>query len=147
VALLLTALACIVLGMEVPTTAAFVICISVAGPALARMGVPALDAHMFVFWYALLSTITPPVCGTVYIAALRGAGDTLVPGIATVVLAWTVIIGGGSLMRSAFPELASKGPWLAATAYIVLLGIFVTIRFERGGWKRIHLLDGRSDGA
>jgi TRAP-type uncharacterized transport system fused permease subunit len=33
------------------------------------MGVPALDAHMFVFWYALLSTITPPVCGTVYIAA------------------------------------------------------------------------------
>jgi len=68
-ALLLTALACIVLGMEVPTTAAFVICISVAGPALARMGVPALDAHMFVFWYALLSTITPPVCGTVYIAA------------------------------------------------------------------------------
>jgi TRAP-type uncharacterized transport system fused permease subunit len=69
VALLLTALACIVLGMEVPTTAAFVICISVAGPALARMGVPALDAHMFVFWYALLSTITPPVCGTVYIAA------------------------------------------------------------------------------
>ncbi len=69
VALLLTALACIVLGMEVPTTAAFVICISVAGPALTRMGVPPLDAHMFVFWYALLSTITPPVCGTVYIAA------------------------------------------------------------------------------
>ena len=68
-ALALTALACIVLGMEVPTTAAFVICISVAGPALAKLGVPALDAHMFVFWYALLSTITPPVCGTVYIAA------------------------------------------------------------------------------
>ena len=73
-ALLLTAFACIVLGMEVPTTAAFVICISVAGPALQRLGVPALDAHMFVFWYALLSTITPPVCGAVYIAA--GIADT-----------------------------------------------------------------------
>jgi TRAP transporter 4TM/12TM fusion protein len=69
IALALTALACILLGMEVPTTAAFVICISVAGPALARLGVPALEAHLFVFWYALLSTITPPVCGTVYIAA------------------------------------------------------------------------------
>jgi TRAP-type uncharacterized transport system fused permease subunit len=68
-ALLLTAFACIVLGMEVPTTAAFVICISVAGPALQKLGVPPLDAHMFVFWYALLSTITPPVCGAVYIAA------------------------------------------------------------------------------
>ncbi len=73
-ALLLTAFACIVLGMEVPTTAAFVICISVAGPALQRLGVPPLDAHMFVFWYALLSTITPPVCGAVYIAA--GIADT-----------------------------------------------------------------------
>jgi TRAP transporter 4TM/12TM fusion protein len=67
--LILTALACILLGMEVPTTAAYVICISVAGPALSNLGMAALDSHLFVFWYALLSTITPPVCGTVYIAA------------------------------------------------------------------------------
>ncbi|MDJ0895456.1 MAG: TRAP transporter fused permease subunit [Alphaproteobacteria bacterium] len=69
VALLLTALACLILGMEVPTTAAYVICVSVAGPALQELGLPALHAHLFVFWYALLSTITPPVCGTVFIAA------------------------------------------------------------------------------
>ena len=68
-ALLLTALACLILGMEVPTTAAYVICVSVAGPALQELGLPALQAHLFVFWYALLSTITPPVCGTVFIAA------------------------------------------------------------------------------
>jgi len=68
-ALLLTALACLILGMEVPTTAAYVICVSVAGPALQALGLPALHAHLFVFWYALLSTITPPVCGTVFIAA------------------------------------------------------------------------------
>ncbi|GJL84111.1 MAG: C4-dicarboxylate ABC transporter permease [marine bacterium B5-7] len=68
-ALLLTALACLVLGMEVPTTAAYVICVSVAGPALIQLGVDTLTAHLFVFWYALLSTITPPVCGAVFIAA------------------------------------------------------------------------------
>ncbi len=68
-ALLLTALACLILGMEVPTTAAYVICVSVAGPALQELGLPALHAHLFVFWYALLSTITPPVCGAVFIAA------------------------------------------------------------------------------
>ena len=68
-ALLLTALACLILGMEVPTTAAYVICVSVAGPALQELGLPALQAHLFVFWYALLSTITPPVCGAVFIAA------------------------------------------------------------------------------
>lgn len=65
----LTALACLVLGMEVPTTAAYVISISVAGPALAKLGLEPLQAHLFVFWFALLSTITPPVCGAVYIAA------------------------------------------------------------------------------
>ncbi|WP_417781874.1 TRAP transporter permease [Terasakiella pusilla] len=68
-ALLLTAIACLILGMEVPTTAAYVICISVAGPALNQLGVPLLQAHLFVFWFALLSTITPPVCGAVFIAA------------------------------------------------------------------------------
>ena len=68
-ALLLTALACLILGMEVPTTAAYVICVSVAGPALQSLGLPVLQVHLFVFWFALLSTITPPVCGTVFIAA------------------------------------------------------------------------------
>jgi TRAP-type uncharacterized transport system fused permease subunit len=68
-ALLLTAFACLILGMEVPTTAAYVICISVAGPALIDLGLAPLQAHLFVFWFALLSTITPPVCGAVFIAA------------------------------------------------------------------------------
>ena len=69
ISLLLTALACLLLGMEVPTTAAYVICVSVAGPALTSLGLEPLQAHLFVFWFALLSTITPPVCGAVFIAA------------------------------------------------------------------------------
>ena len=87
-ALLLTAVACLVLGMEVPTTAAYVICISVAGPALQNLGLEPLQAHLFVFWFALLSTITPPVCGAVFIAAgmveenwLKVAGRAMVLGI------------------------------------------------------------------
>jgi len=68
-ALFLTAAACLVLGMEVPTTAAYVISVSVAGPALQRLGLDPLLTHLFVFWFALLSTITPPVCGAVFIAA------------------------------------------------------------------------------
>ena len=67
--LALTAIACLFLGMEVPTTAAYVICVSVAGPALIDRGLDPLLVHLFVFWYALLSTITPPVCGGVFIAA------------------------------------------------------------------------------
>ena len=66
---LLTALACLPLGMEVPTTTAYVICVSVAGPALIDLGSEPLQAHLFVFWFALLSTITPSVCGAVFIAS------------------------------------------------------------------------------
>lgn len=42
---------------------------SVAGPALQQLGLDVLLVHLFVFWFALLSTITPPVCGAVFIAA------------------------------------------------------------------------------
>ncbi len=69
VALLLTAITCLVLGMEIPTTAAYIICIAVAETTLLDFGMPKLTAHMFVYWYALLSCITPPVCGTVFVAA------------------------------------------------------------------------------
>ena len=87
-ALLLAALACIILGMEVPTTAAYVICVSVAAPALIDLGLEPLLVHLFVFWFALLSTITPPVCGGVFIAAsmveenwLKVAGSSLALGV------------------------------------------------------------------
>lgn len=69
VAMVLTAITCLILGMEVPTTAAYVICIAVAEQTLLELGMPQLQSHMFVYWYALLSCITPPVCGTVFIAA------------------------------------------------------------------------------
>ncbi|MFT5700157.1 MAG: TRAP transporter 4TM/12TM fusion protein [Desulforhopalus sp.] len=87
-ALILSGIACLVLGMEVPTTAAYVICVSVAGPALQELGLDPLITHLFVFWFALLSTITPPVCGAVFIAAgmvgenwLKIAGSAMALGI------------------------------------------------------------------
>ena len=69
-ALALTALTRIVLGTEVPTTAAYVICVSVAGPALIDMGVAPLLVHLFIFWYAS-PTITIAGRGGVFIAASR----------------------------------------------------------------------------
>ncbi len=66
---LLTALICIVLGMGLPTTAAYIISVSVASSTMLRIGVAPLAAHMFVFYYAALSTITPPVAASSYTAA------------------------------------------------------------------------------
>jgi MATE family multidrug resistance protein len=72
--------------------------------------------------------------------ALRGAGDTVVPGIATVILAWTVIVGGGTLIVTYAPQVGSLGGWVAAAAYIMLLAVFLLVRFLGGAWKSKKLL-------
>lgn len=68
--LVFTAMACIVLGMGLPTTAAYVIAASILAPALVKLGLAMLTAHLFVFYFACLSAITPPVA----LAAYAGAG-------------------------------------------------------------------------
>ena len=68
--LLFTAIACIILGMGLPTTAAYVIAASILAPSLIKLGLTPLTAHLFVFYFACLSAITPPVA----LAAYAGAG-------------------------------------------------------------------------
>ncbi len=123
-ALLLTALACLILGMEVPTTAAYVICVSVAGPALQQLGLPLLLAHLFVFWFALLSTITPPVCGAVFIAAGMVEENWLKVAVTAMALGLGLYIV--PLAMVADPALIglAEAPWEAfATALLVGVGL------------------------
>ncbi|EBA01996.1 hypothetical protein RB2150_08904 [Rhodobacterales bacterium HTCC2150] len=68
-ALVLTMLTAIILGMGLPTTAAYLVLATVVAPALAKMGLPLLTAHLFVFFYGCVSTITPPVALASYVAA------------------------------------------------------------------------------
>jgi len=65
-ALFLTMLCCIVLGMGVPTTANYCIMASTCAPILIQMGVPALSAHFFVFYFGIVADITPPVALAAY---------------------------------------------------------------------------------
>ncbi|MGM0984972.1 MAG: TRAP transporter permease [Pseudomonadota bacterium] len=60
---------CLILGMGIPTTAAYVLVASVLAPALTTIGVEPLIAHLFVFYFATLSVITPPVCVAVFVAS------------------------------------------------------------------------------
>lgn len=66
IALVLTMLCCIVLGMGVPTTANYCIMAATCAPILIRMGVPALAAHFFVFYFGIVADITPPVALAAY---------------------------------------------------------------------------------
>ncbi len=73
-ALIFAMVVAIVLGMGVPTTAAYAIAAAVVAPGLIRMGIEPLVAHMFIFYYAVLSAITPPVALASFAAAgLAGA--------------------------------------------------------------------------
>lgn len=76
-ALLATMVTALILGMGMPTTAAYVIAAAVIAPALVKMGLPPLAAHMFVFFFATMSAITPPVCIACYTAAAISGGNFL----------------------------------------------------------------------
>lgn len=76
----------------------------------------------------------------VLFGALRGAGDTIVPGIVTVALSWLVIVGGGLAAITFLPTLESTGPWGAAALYIIVLSLFGLGRFLSGRWRRIRLV-------
>jgi TRAP transporter 4TM/12TM fusion protein len=74
-ALVLTALAGIVLGMGMPTTPAYIVMVSLLVPALMKLGTVAPAAHMFAFYFAILSAITPPVALAVFAAATLAKAD------------------------------------------------------------------------
>jgi TRAP transporter 4TM/12TM fusion protein len=84
-ALLLTALGSIVLGMGLPTTAAYVVLAALGAPALTQLGVPMLAAHLFIFYFGCISNVTPPVS----LASYAAAGIAGAPPLRT---AWTAML-------------------------------------------------------
>ena len=74
-AMIFVALVALVLGMGMPTTAAYAIAAAVLAPGLTKIGVPALVAHMFIFYFAVISAITPPVALASFAAAGMAQAD------------------------------------------------------------------------
>jgi len=143
VALVLTMCATIILGMGLPTTAAYLITAAVVAPALIQMGVSPIGAHMFVFYFACLSAFTPPVALAAYAAAgiadakpMQVAMTAVKVGIVAFIIPYVFIYGPAILLEGSFSEiivatitaligaftLASsvEGWFLAATANIIV---------------------------
>ena len=76
----------------------------------------------------------------IFIGALRGAGDTLWPGILQMALAYGLGLGGSALVAWQWPEWGSFGPWTVASAYICILGLVMWIRFLRGKWRTMAVV-------
>ena len=129
----------ILLGMGMPTTAAYAVAASVVAPGLVNLGIPQLTAHFFVFYFAVVSAITPPVALASYAAAgISGANpmETSVAsfkiGISAFVVPFMFFYNGAILMDGTWPEI------IRATA-TALVGVFLLSAGVQG-----YFMGGRS---
>ena len=113
VALVLTMLTAIILGMGLPTTAAYLVLATVVAPTLAKMGLPLLTAHLFVFFYGCVSTITPPMALASYVAAgiakveiNRVGWSAFAYGITCYILPFMFVFGPALMLQGTVGEIA-----------------------------------------
>ena len=133
----------LILGMGVPTLAAYLIAAVTAGPALVKLGVPLLAAHMFIFYFAAISTITPPVAISAFAAAgLAGAKPMEVGvmavrlGVAAFVVPYMFVYGPSLLMEGSWGEIGFN--FLTAVLGVYALARCVLDRLI-WAWRRVLL--------
>ena len=90
--LLLTSVICIILGMGMPTATVYIVLVAVVGPAMIKMGLQPLGAHLFLFYFGLISMLTPPVCVASMVAAEMAGADMWKTGFVGVQLAATAYL-------------------------------------------------------
>lgn len=137
--LLMVMLACIVMGMGLPSTAAYIIAAAIGAPALIQAGIPDIAAHMFVFYFAIISFITPPVAMSAYAAsgiAKSKAGETgwlaFMLGLAGFVIPFIYVYRPAMLLGNG-PVLETLWVVLVSTVAVVMMAIAVI------GWLKRNL--------
>jgi TRAP transporter 4TM/12TM fusion protein len=145
--LVLTAIVSIILGMGMPTTAVYVLLAVLVAPGLAKLGILPIAAHLFIFYFGMLSMVTPPVCMASYAAASIGKTDPVKTGWQAMRLCSIAYIVPFLFVFS--PSLLLVGHWYevalsVSTAIIgaMLLGVGVVgYLFRPIGWvKRAFFL-------
>lgn len=134
IALALIMVSAVILGMGLPTTAAYVLAVSVGGPALIKMGGELLSVHLFVFYFAILACVTPPVALAAYAAASIAKTDPLKTGfeasklvLAGYIIPYMVIYNPGLMLRGTFTEI------FLSIALALFTTFFVAVSMEGYG--------------
>jgi TRAP transporter 4TM/12TM fusion protein len=146
--LILVILGCIIMGMGLPTVAAYIIGAVLYVPALKAFGISALSAHFFIFYYCVLSMVTPPVALAAYAAAGVSGGSVMRTSMAAFALSavaffipFSFVYDEGVLFSGTYGHVAlvSGGLFLATIIWAVALG---------GFWgRRLSLLERIATGA
>jgi TRAP transporter 4TM/12TM fusion protein len=140
--LVLTAIVSIILGMSLPTTVVYVTLAVLVGPALAQLGIVPLAAHLFLFYFGMLSLITPPDCLATYAAAAIAKSDFwktgwtgMRLGIVAYIVPFVFVFHPALIFKGTGIEIAVS--FVTASAGVVLLGIACAGFFTRPlGWGR-----------
>jgi TRAP transporter 4TM/12TM fusion protein len=145
--LVLTAIVSILLGMSLPTTVVYILLAVLVGPALVQVGIPPLAAHLFFFYFGMLSLITPPDCIATYAAASIARADFwkagwtgMRLGIVAYIVPFVFVFHPALLFKGAFIDIASA--IASAVIGVILLGIGVTgYLFRPLAWaKRVIMI-------
>lgn len=149
IALILTMVTSLVLGMGLPTTAAYLILATVVAPALVKMGLSELSAHMFVFFYGCISTITPPVALAAYVAAgLAGANADRVGWIAfrfgavSFILPFMFVFGPSLLMEGTVLGIIWTVMVSIAGVFMIAASVVGYLKVLLTRWLRVLLFVG-----
>lgn len=132
--LILTMLACLVLGMGLPTSAAYIVAGTVVAPVLTTMGIAPIAAHFFVFFFSIISVVTPPVAIASYAAAgMAGANPSKVGwtamflGLVAFIVPYMFIYTPGLLLQGEYWRIAIN--FITAT-----IGVFCLAATVQGYW-------------
>jgi TRAP transporter 4TM/12TM fusion protein len=145
-ALLFTAMGSIVLGMGLPTTAAYVVLAALGAPALIQLGVPVLAAHLFIFYFGCISNVTPPVSLAAYAASgiagsppLRTAGTAMVLASAGFVVPFMFVYGPPLLLVGSLAEIGLVVGTAVAGVTALAASTMGFLRVELRVWERVLL--------
>jgi len=131
--LVLTMVASFVLGLGMPTSAAYLLLAILIAPALTKFGLPVIAAHMFIFYYGLLSAITPPVALAAYAGASIAGSDPNETAIEAIRLGFVKVVAPFLFVYA--PELLLIGtPWGIALACAAAFGGVFAVGVAMTGW-------------
>ena len=139
IALFLTMLCCIVLGMGVPTTANYCIMAATCAPILIRMGVPAIAAHFFVFYFGIVADLTPPVALAAYAGAAIAQANPMKTALTSTKLAIAAFIVPYVFALNPAMLFVDTTAWevitISVTAFVGIFGVSAALE----GYLRGHM--------
>ena len=123
--LVLTALVCIVLGMGLPTVGVYVLLAALVAPALVKVGISPIAAHLYVMYFGMMSMITPPVAIAAFAAASLAGAEAMRTGWSSVAFGWTAFVVPVLFVLS--PQLLLIGePWgITLAAVTAIAGVWL----------------------